>query len=75
MKLYFICINISLILINYLKETVFEVIAKLVNQRWIHQVIGSMISGYLCGQQWNRRLEVCYVNFSLILSIIDLPHL
>ncbi|CAB5369609.1 unnamed protein product [Rhizophagus irregularis] len=39
------------------KETVFEVISKLVNQKWVHQIIGSMIAGYLCGQQWNRRLE------------------
>ncbi|RIA82677.1 hypothetical protein C1645_809525 [Glomus cerebriforme] len=38
------------------KEPIFEVIAKL-NQKWVHQVIDSMIAGYLCGQQWNQQLK------------------
>jgi len=58
--------------INKYKEPVFEVITKLDHQKWVHQVIGSIFAGYLCGHQRDRKTKVCVLSFIfLICNKID----
>ncbi|CAI2170120.1 17745_t:CDS:10 [Funneliformis geosporum] len=55
------------------KEHVFEVIANLVHQKWIHQVIGSMLAGYLCGRQRDQKLKQVNPMLYGPLTIIMMP--